>query len=46
MRPKINRGTVVDVVTAAGYTVRMRAMGEPQQGRDFPVVWVADRRGV
>jgi hypothetical protein len=36
----IQRGTAVDVRTATGAHVRMRAMSAPVRGRDFPVVWV------
>lgn len=36
----IHRGTLVEAVTASGKTVHMRALGEPTEGRDFPVVWV------
>jgi hypothetical protein len=36
----ITTGALVEVVTASGRTARMRAMGEPTQGRDFPIVWV------
>jgi hypothetical protein len=37
---KIERGNLVDVTTASGSVVRMRAMNGPVQGHDFPVVWV------
>ncbi|WP_066914364.1 hypothetical protein [Mycobacterium interjectum] len=37
---KIERGDLLDVTTASGAIVRMRAMNVPVQGRDFPVVWV------
>lgn len=30
----------MEVTTASGTTVRMRAVGAPVRGRDFPVVWV------
>ena len=36
----IERGTPVEVTTAAGSHVRMIALGPRSQGRDFPVVWV------
>ena len=36
----INRGDVLEVTTASGRTVPMRALGSPEQGRDFMVVWV------
>jgi len=36
----IEQGTVVEVTTASGERVRMRALGRPQRGRDFPVLWV------
>lgn len=36
----IEAGVLVEVVTASGKTARMRALGVPTQGRDFPVVWV------
>ena len=36
----IERGTPVEVTTAAGNLVRMIALGPRSQGRDFPVVWV------
>lgn len=36
----IEAGVLVEVVTASGKTARMRALGAPMQGRDFPVVWV------
>ena len=36
----ITVGTVLEATTASGAVVRMRALGEPLQGRDFPVVWV------
>jgi len=37
---KIEAGTYLLVTTASGEKVRMRAMGHPVRGRDFPVVWV------
>lgn len=37
---QISEGALVEVVTASGTTVRMRALGGPARGRDFPVVWV------
>ncbi len=36
----INSGDAVDVTTAGGQVVRMRALGHPIKGRDFPVLWV------
>jgi len=36
----IERGILVEVTTAGGDRVRMRALGRPQRGRDFPVLWV------
>jgi hypothetical protein len=36
----IGRGDLIDVTTASGDIVRMRAMNGPVQGHDFPVVWV------
>jgi hypothetical protein len=36
----IERGDTVDATTAKGTTVRMRALGKPVRGRDFPVVWL------
>jgi hypothetical protein len=36
----IARGTLLQVETASGDLVAMRALGAPQQGRDFRVVWV------
>lgn len=36
----ITRGNPLEVRTASGAIVRMRALGEPSRGRDFPVVWV------
>jgi len=36
----IERGAVVEVTTASGEHVRMRALGKPIRGRDFPVLWV------
>jgi len=36
----IEFGTVVSATTATGDKVRMRAIRSPEQGRDFPVVWV------
>ncbi|WP_157185953.1 hypothetical protein [Mycobacterium canetti] len=37
---KIERGDLIDATTASSGVVRMRALGRPIQGRDFPVVWV------
>lgn len=36
----ITRGDVVEATTAGGGLVRMRALGSPMQGQDFPVLWV------
>lgn len=36
----IEAGALVEVVTASGKTARMRAVGAPSEGRDFPVLWV------
>lgn len=36
----ITRGDVVEATTAGGEQVRMRALGAPTQGYDFPVLWV------
>ncbi len=36
----ITAGTAVEVTTATGEQVRMRALGRPVRGRDFPVLWV------
>lgn len=36
----IRVGDRVEVTTADGEQVVMRALGGPMQGRDFPVVWV------
>lgn len=36
----IEAGTVLEVVTASGERVRMRALDQPRQGHDFRVVWV------
>lgn len=36
----IEDGTPVEVTTASGAIVRMRATSTPTRGRDFPVVWV------
>jgi hypothetical protein len=36
----IGVGTLVEAVTATGERVRLRAVGRPTRGRDFPVVWV------
>jgi hypothetical protein len=33
-------GTLLDCETAGGGHVVMRALGPPEQGRDFPVIWV------
>jgi hypothetical protein len=37
---KIDSGTFLLVTTASGDKVRMRAIGVPVRGKDFPVVWV------
>lgn len=37
---EITTGTLLEARTASGATVRLRAIGPPQRGRDFPVVWV------
>ena len=39
-RMSIQRGDLVDATTASGSTVRMRALGTPTKGHDFPVVWL------
>ena len=39
-RMAIEPGTQLRVTTASGQTVTVRAIGLPEQGRDFPVVWV------
>lgn len=36
----IERGDVLHATTASGSEIRMRALGSPQRGADFPVVWV------
>jgi hypothetical protein len=36
----IERGDLVEAITARGDVVRMRALGAPIMGRDFPVLWV------
>lgn len=36
----VNRGDVVEAMTAGGEQVSMRALGAPMQGYDFPVLWV------
>ncbi len=36
----IGAGTAVEVTTATGEQVRMRALGRPVRGRDFPVLWI------
>jgi hypothetical protein len=36
----IHRGSAVEVTTANGDQIVMRALGQPIRGRDFPVVWV------
>jgi hypothetical protein len=37
---EIERGASVNVRTAYGETVRMKALSGPEPGRDFLVVWV------
>jgi hypothetical protein len=37
----ITTGSRVEVVTALGERVQMRALSGPERGRDFEVVWVA-----
>ena len=41
MAQEIRFGTVVSAITAMGTKVTMRAVRAPEQGRDFPVVWVS-----
>jgi hypothetical protein len=41
---EITSGTLLEVVTASGERVHMRALGGPMKGRDFPVVWVCTER--
>jgi bifunctional DNA-binding transcriptional regulator/antitoxin component of YhaV-PrlF toxin-antitoxin module len=36
----IHVGDRVEVTTADGEHVVMRAIGSPEQGRDFPILWV------
>jgi hypothetical protein len=36
----VERGDLLHVTTASGTTVPMRALGAPEQGRDFMVIWV------
>ena len=36
----ITSGTHLNVTTASGDQMPMRALGAPTQGRDFPIVWV------
>jgi hypothetical protein len=36
----IKRGDLVEATTASKGIVRMRALGRPMQGYDFPVVWL------
>jgi hypothetical protein len=36
----IERGSEIEVRTASGQRLPMRALGKPTRGRDFPVVWV------
>ena len=37
---EIQAGTLLDAETAGGGHVPMRALGAPEQGHDFRVVWV------
>jgi hypothetical protein len=37
---RIEPGTLVVATTASGVEVPMRALSQPTQGRDFPIVWV------
>lgn len=37
----IGKGDLVHVTTATGETISMRALGAPNSGYSFPVVWVA-----
>lgn len=37
---KIQPGDLVDATTASGTIIRMRAIGKPMQGHDFPIVWL------
>jgi hypothetical protein len=39
-RMAIQSGVLLEVRTASGERVPMRALGSPKRGRDFPVVWV------
>lgn len=34
----------MDATTASGATVRMRALGGPVRGHDFPVVWLCTEK--
>ena len=36
----IERGTMVEARTASGRWVKLVALGDPAQGKDFPVLWV------
>lgn len=36
----IEPGALLEARTAEGSYVRLRAVGRPTRGRDFPVVWV------
>ena len=40
----IQPGTRVEVITALGERVVMRALHGPEQGHDFEVVWVATEK--
>lgn len=37
---EITSGALLEARTASGSIVRVRAIREPERGRDFPVVWV------
>ena len=41
---EIYPGMILEVRTATDETVAMRALRKPEQGRDFPVVWVCTER--
>jgi hypothetical protein len=41
MAKQIEFGTPLSATTASGAKVMMRAIGTPEPGRDFPVVWVS-----
>lgn len=40
MSEQIQAGTLVECKTASGRHVTMRALGPPEQGYDFRIVWV------